>query len=304
MKQSKTLLLCVAFALFCATTVLSQKTPSTGNNVLWEQIDISSRDLYAGPGGAGMQPDFSKAKFLGRQSGGNNLKYRVLDTTGHQWVVKIADESQPEVAAVRLLWGIGYPTEINYLVPKMTIASMGSYKNVRAEARPTDTNRGDRWSWLNNPFMNTREFDGLKLMMALMNNWDIKDENNVILQKGGVNYYVIADLGSSFGRGATTVGGRGGRSVNKPADYANSEFLKGVTGDKVEIAFKTYNDSYIKDIKLENARWVVGLLKQLSDKQIEDAFRAANYGPQDVKVLAQAFKARVNRLDQLTNKSV
>jgi hypothetical protein len=53
----------------------------------------------------------------------------------------------------------------------------------------------------------------------------------------------------------------------------------------------------IKGINVESARWLVGLLKQLTDKQINDAFRAANYKPEEAAVLASAFKARIVQLD-------
>jgi hypothetical protein len=42
------------------------------------------------------------------------------------------------------------------------------------------------------------------------------------------------------------------------------------------------------------------LLLQLSDKQIEDAFRAANYKPEDVQTYAAAVKARIRALDEAT----
>ena len=293
----------VWLAFGCAFVFGQDKQAPAGKPVLWEPAEISSRDLFLGPGGSAMVPNFEKAKFLGDQAGGNNLKYRIQDSAGHEWVVKMADESQPEVAAVRLLWAIGYPTEINYMVPKMNISGKGSYKNVRAEARPENIKRLDRWSWMDNPFKGSREFDGLKLMMAMLNNWDLKDENNVILQQGDKHYYAIADLGSSFGRGADTPGGRAGRSVNKPQDYASSGFIKGIENGEVALEFKTYNDSYIKGIKVENARWLADLLTQLSDKQIEDAFRAADYNPADVKALARAFRQRIDRLDQVTKQA-
>ena len=34
------------------------------------------------------------------------------------------------------------------------------------------------WDWYDNPFVGTREFNGLRVMMALVNNWDLKDVNN------------------------------------------------------------------------------------------------------------------------------
>jgi len=37
---------------------------------------------------------------------------------------------------------------------------------------------------------------------------------------------------------------------------------------------------------------------QLRDKQISDAFRAANYKPDEVAIFASAFKARIAALDK------
>ena len=165
MSKLMVLFFAVFYLILGNTSVLCQASAAQGNSVLWEAADISHRNLYLGPGGTEMQPDFSKAKFLGDQAGGNNLKYRIADSSGNVWVVKMADESQPEVAAVRLLWALGYPTEINYIVPKMNIGSKGNFKNVRAEARPTDVKRIDRWAWESNPFNGSKELDGLKTMI-------------------------------------------------------------------------------------------------------------------------------------------
>jgi hypothetical protein len=247
-----------------------------------------------------MQPDLKKSEFLGRQDGGNNPKYRLKDAAGREWVVKIADESQPETAATRLLWAIGYRTEINYLVPKLSIQSVGNYKNVRFEARPDSIKRLDKWVWTDNPFVGTKEFEALKIMMAMFNNWDIKDENTAILREGDAHYYIISDLGASFGKLSDVSGGRSGRSVNKPEQYAQSKFIKQVRDGSIELDYRGKAENIIKTAKVEHGRWLADLLMQLTDKQIEDAFRAANYKPEDVKLLAQAFKARINELDEAT----
>jgi hypothetical protein len=42
------------------------------------------------------------------------------------------------------------------------------------------------------------------------------------------------------------------------------------------------------------------LLIQLSDKQISDAFRAANYSPQNISLLTQTVKQRISNLDRVT----
>jgi hypothetical protein len=267
---------------------------------MWEPINISERDLYWGPGGQQMQPVLADSKYIGRQTSGNNLKHRIKDGAGREWVAKIADESQPETAAVRLLWGIGYKTEINYLVPKLEITKIGNYRNARFEARPDHIKRLDRWSWTDNPFLGTNEFEGLKIMMAMFNNWDLKDENNITLQDGDMLYFVISDLGASFGKLAKESYSRSGRSVNKPEHYAGSNFIKQVRNGVIEFDYRGQAEYLVKGIKVEHGRWLAELLLQLSDKQIEDAFRAAHYKDEDIKLLAQAFKARINELDVAT----
>jgi hypothetical protein len=288
----------------CASNTIAQEKAGkagAGNAIMWESVDIKTRDLYLGPGGSQMAPDLKGAVVLGRQMGGNNTKYRLRDGNGHEWVAKVADESQPETAAVRLLWGIGYKTEINYLLPELQLGKYGAFNNVRLEARPKGMKRGERWMWADNPFVGTKEFDGLKIMMAMLNNWDLKDENNIILVNGGEHHYVVSDLGASFGRLSNESQSKSGRSVNDPEDYAKSVFIKGVQHDGViDLAYTGSADHLIKGIKVEHARWLADLLLQLSDKQIRDAFRAARYSDEKTAMFAEAFKARINALDQAT----
>ena len=265
--------------------------------VIWEQVDVAGRDLYMGPGGS-LRPALDKLTLIGRQSGGNNLKYRVKDANGVEWVVKAADESQAEVAATRLLWAIGYHTEIDHAVQKFSILKVGSFKNVRFEARPEHIKRLDRWSWASNQFLRSREFDGLKIMMALINNWDLKDENTVILEHGGKQHYVVSDLGSSFGKLADKNYSRSGRSVNDAEDYAKDPFVKGVNNGVIEFHYRGINQDLMKGVPVESARWLADLLLQLSDKQIADAFRAANYEPKTIQLYVAAVKARIKALDE------
>src|SRR6476620_12038513 len=114
-----------------------------GKPVLWERVDIERQDLYNGPGGEAMQPDLSSIKFEKEEKGGHNKKYRIKDGSGRTWVEKLGREARPETAAVRLLYGLGYKTEINYLVPALTIPTVGSFKNVRLELKPDNVERLD-----------------------------------------------------------------------------------------------------------------------------------------------------------------
>jgi hypothetical protein len=282
-----------------------RKLKPQGKPVMWEPVNIRQRDLFLGPGGGAMRPDLSKITFIKEEKAGHNKKYRISDGKGRVWVAKLGREAQPETAAVRLLWALGYKTEINYLVPVITIPGKGTFRNVRLEARPENIERLDEWKWKDNPFIGTNEFQGLKIMMMLFNNWDIVDVQNKILEVNGRRgkelHYIVSDLGAAFGRLGNNnlfIIYRFGRSVNKPRHYIKSRFVKEVEDGFVKLAYKGKNRGLFKYITVEQARWLADLLIQLSDKQIEDAFRAANYSPGDIILLKQAVKNKIAELDR------
>lgn len=294
-------LILMGVALAAAAVGQDAKAPAMPSDVvIWEPVDIKSRDLFRGPTSEGVVPAVDKMEFIGRQPGGNNLKFRLKDSNGREWVVKVADESQAEVAATRLLWAIGYKTEIDQIVRSLNIPKVGIYKNARFEARDDSRKRGERWSWANNPFAGTKEFDGLRLMMAFINNWDLKDENNIFITENGKTYLMVSDLGSSFGKLADESKSRTGRSVNKPEHFAEAGFIKSVDDGVLVLDYRGMGEDHLKGIKVENARWLADLLLQLSDKQIADAFRAANYSDEDVALLSAAVKRRIAELDEAT----
>jgi hypothetical protein len=248
-----------------------------------------------------MQPDISHVTFIREETGGYSKKYRVRDGAGRVWVAKLSKEAQPETAATRLVWALGYKTEICYLVPEVTIEGKGTYRNVKFEARPDHVKRLDNWLWASNPFAGSPEFQGFKVLMVLIDNWDIKDDNNKILrvrdEAGGGHelQYIISDLGATFGK----TGGALSRTRNEPADYAKAKFIKGVRHGRVEFVYNGKRGDLFKDITVEQARWLGALLARLSDQQINDAFRAANYSPEEISLLSQALKARITELNTL-----
>ena len=277
------------------------KKAAGGPSVLWEKVNIRQQDLYFGPGGKAGFPDVARVEFIKEEKGGYSKKYRIRDASGRIWVAKIGDEAQSETASVRLLAALGYKTEINYLVPSLTIPSKGTFSNVRLEARPHDVDRGKQWNWGGSPFENTPQMKGLMLMMAFINNWDMKSANNVILKSHSENQYVISDLGVSFGKTGSNgwpLFWRVGRSRNNPGDYAAAKFITATEKDRIKVVFNGKNRSRMRDFTANDARWLTDLLKQLSDQQIKDAFRAANYSPTNVNLLTEAVKNRISQFDQ------
>jgi hypothetical protein len=303
------ILLVLVFSLSSFDTGLAKpkkkKEALTGTPILWQQPDdITARDLFLGPGGTAMRPDLRRITFIKEEKGGYSKKYQVRDGSGREWVAKIGKEAQSETSAIRLLWGVGYVTEVNYLVPRVTIPGKGTFTNVRFEARPNNWKRMGEWKWKSNPFSNTPELQGLKIMMALINNWDLKDSNNEIIKLRGANSdelrYIISDLGATFGHSSTTpIFWRLTRSRNNPEKYAKSNFFEKVKGDRVVLHFGGKNRGLLKDIRTDDAQWIASLLAQLSDQQIRDAFRAANYRPDQINLLARAVRERTNELVSL-----
>jgi hypothetical protein len=279
-----------------------KKAAPTGTPVLWRKPnDIASRDLFLGPGGMSMRPDLRRITFVKEEKGGYSKKFRVRDGSGREWVAKVGNEAQSETSAVRLLWGLGYLTEVNYLVPRVTIPGKGTFTNVRFEARPDEWKRVGEWKWKQNPFTSTPEYQGLKIMMALINNWDLKDSNNEMVKvrtnRGNELRYIISDLGATFGHASTTpLFWRITRSRNNPTNYAKSDFLEKVKGNRVVLHFGGKNRGLLKDITVDDAIWIGSWLAQLSDQQLRDAFRAANYRPDQVDLLTRVVRARTNEL--------
>ena len=279
------------------------KKALTGTPVMWKNpTDLESRNLILGAGGEEMKPDISQITFIEEKKGGYSKKYRVKDAKGNEWVAKIGKEAQTDTAANRLLWALGYETEIAYVIPHLKIEGKGEYDNVRLEARPANVKRKGKWMWENNPFQATPQFRGLKILMLMLNNWDMKDDNNEILAPRGDTTgeaelrYIISDLGATFGK----TGGVFSRSRNDVPDYVKAEFIKEVKGDVIDFHYSGKNQKLFEGLTVADARWLNELLKRLSDDQIKDAFRAANYSAEDVDLLAGAFRERINALAKLS----
>jgi hypothetical protein len=287
--------------------------PSDATAVLWrEPASISSQDLFLGPGGEAMKPDLSEVTFTKDGGEGYSVKWDVRDGAGRKWVVKVGNEARPETVAVRLLWAVGYATEINYLAPCVHIKGApkprknvdrcegDGFADVRFEARPENVKRLDTWEWKKNPFAGTKELNGLAVVMALLNNWDLKNENNKVLlvkRDDGTSelQYIISDLGATFGK----TGGAISHSRNEPEKYVKTKFVEQVKGNRVEFAFNGKQGELLDQVSVEQAKWIGGLLAQLSDQQLQDAFRAGDFKPDEIQMLTQAVRARIEQLVNL-----
>lgn len=300
--------------------------------VLWSKpTDISSRDLFYGPGGKRFEPH-TTFTFVKEDLTGTSPKFDVRDENGVKWRLKLGPEAKPETVATRLLWAVGYFTNDDYFLadvrvehmrlPKRgrkLIASDGALHDVRLKRYLKGEKKTGNWHWRNNPFSGTREFNGLRVMMALVNNWDLKDENNSVYEEikdvqDPSLHYVVSDLGGSFGTTGLSFPDRRSKG-NLPA-YSHSHFIRKVTRDYVDFNVPTRPNLFHlvnpkefisrmrqrwigRHIPRADAVWIGQLLSQLSRDQIRQAFRAAGYSPVEVEQFATVVEARIKELNQL-----
>jgi hypothetical protein len=314
----------------------STEPKPTGVPVLWRDPGtIARRNLTYGPGSAELAP-VAPFTFVKEEITGESAKFDVTDARGVTWVVKVGPEAQSETVATRLVWSVGYFVDEAYYLDRAEIKNLpklsrgqefiekGSVvRGARFEPKRKSIKRGDNWDWEANPFLKSRELDGLKVLMVLVANYDTSIRNNKILSTANPDTgelearYVVTDIGATFGK----VGGLGGkRSKNSLEDYRASKFIVGVENGLVKFDYSTtpkkfgmfasiFKPSYrssqaqkervMKNISVENARWIGSLLAQLTDEQLRDAFRAANYDQKTMDGFVAIIRDRINQLNKL-----
>jgi hypothetical protein len=293
--------------------------------VLWrEPTDITARDLFYGPGGEGQQPK-GRFNFIEEDLNGSSPKFYLEDEQGQRWLVKLGSEARPETAASRLLWAVGYFADEDYYLPELHVEEMqplrrgqglvsgdGTIHGARLKRQVEGEKHVGNWSWFDNPFIDSQELNGLKVLMALVNNWDLKEENNKIYLVGGELRYLVSDLGASFSRNSNPFS----RSKGDAAGYVRSKFITEYRPSDVDLIIQSRplwvrvaglfsQREYAgaadlgRHIPRADARWIGRLLGQLSASQISDAFRAAGYGPEEVKTLTNKMRERIAELNNL-----
>jgi len=314
----------VVIALVFSLPGAAANAPAAVAGLWQDRGDITSLNLLDGPGGKEHRPA-GKFTFVKEDKQGGSPKFEIVDEQGVHWKAKLGTEAQSETVATRLVWAAGYFTDQDYYLPELRVEKMpklsrgrefisedGMVRGVRLERSVQSQKKNGNWSWFKNPFVGTKELSGLKIMMALINNWDLKEVNNVIYdRKGEGARYVVSDLGATFGETGSAIT----RSKNNSGDYIDSKFIDKVTPEHVDFvlnsrpfvlsavnpryyASRTHMEDIVKEIPVADAKWLGKLLEPLSDEQLRDCFRAAGYSPADVEGYAAMVKERIRDLNR------
>jgi hypothetical protein len=312
-------------AVICGVAVQScwlHAQQANGRHVIWKDPGVvASLDLVGGPGGRERTPRppfvFSEA-----ESSGTAPKLLLQDANRALWSVKFGKEAKPETFAIRLVWAVGYFVDAAYFIPGGTIDSVGyigsaaesfldradgnGFRAARFELRdPNLRFQGKSWSFVNNPFVGTPELKGLKIMMMLVSNWDVKDArssdpNTAILiaesDTGQPEFrYLVTDWGATMGKWGNIVS----RTRWNCEAYAE-QTKKFVIGQKDGLVGFGFSGKHTTDmthgITVADVRWLMQSLGQITDHQIRDALQASGATPHEVDCFGRSVRSRIEQL--------
>ena len=286
MTRAPSAIVAVAFGVGLAAAAAPAGDPSPARVApLWvSPDDLAQRDLFTGPGGPAAAPHPGDVyRFSSADTSGHSKGYRVVGPDGRKWKIKVGDEVSSEIAASRILWAIGYHQPSLYYVPEWSMTGGPKIKPRPGRFRlDSDHNVHGNWAFDDNPFVGTRALAGLVVANVLLNNWDMAPSNNRIYRaKGrhgaGVEVYVTQDLGASFGKTRLPLGTR-----NKIDDFESQEFVTGIQHGRPVFDYHGLHKKLLEGVTADDVAWVCGMLARLSDRQLDDAFRAAGY-PDDLR---------------------
>ena len=295
----------------------------SANAVIWRDPGPVERlNLAAGPGGP-MGAPVAPFAFLEEHFAGSRPCVSVRDARNRVWRVKWGDEVQVETLATRLAWAAGYFVETTYFVPEGRVEGIselkragscvdatGIFSDARFELEEEDaiTHFDEHsWSWAENPFVGTRELNGLKVVMMLVSNWDAKDVRDVALGSNTAIYevrlpdgsrearYLISDWGGAFGRWGNVM--NRGRWDCQGFTEQTPQFVTGVDGEFVQWGYSGQRTGDIAGgIRVNDVAWLMKYLGRVSDRQIASAVRASGGTDEEAACFTGALMDRLAQL--------
>jgi len=299
------------------------------NAVIWRDPgNVATLDFFGGPGGRDRAP---QPPFVFREEGkyGTNPKIVVTDARSAIWEVKWGSEVKAEPFATRLLWAVGYTVEPAYYVPEGHIEGAGHLDRAqpRHDRRTSVIDRSKEnafsrarfelrdprvtflpnlsWAWDSNPFVDSHEFAGLKIMALLVSSWDTKDANSSTPNTAVIkiktddgteeSHFIVNDWGGSMGRWGsatthTTWDCQGYREQTK-------DFVKGLDKNgMIRFGYFGKNSSLSQNISPDHVGWLLNYLGRITDDQLRDGLRASNADSAEVECFTTSIRSRIEQL--------
>jgi hypothetical protein len=253
---------------------------------LWVDPEGKPRDLFWGAGGEKFAPPKdAHYAFEQKDELGFSVSYDVKSPDGVEWSAKIGAEAQTEVVLSRVLWGLGYHQPPLYYLPSWNLVTESGDVKKESEARFRPKldhieRLEEYWAWEENPFIGSRPFNGLLVVLLMFNSTDLKNDNNSLYEVKKPlpgtpevkKWFVVRDLGAAMGETGKLYPRR-----NWIEGFERQGFLKGIDDGRIKFDFTGRHQQLLKMIRPEDLRWAAQRLEALTEKQWHDAFRAANY---------------------------
>lgn len=279
------------------STATSPLAPSQAAELREASFDLAGRNLFDGPWGAALAPSATGTfAFVKEKTTGVSPGFAVIDADGVEWSVKQGPEAKAEVVASRILSAMGYHQPPVYYLPSWTITG-GPRPGLQSEGRfrPKHTVLDDRgeWSWRENPFVGTRPFNGLRVLMLILNESDLKDSNNTLYRvrdpgAGARRWYVLRDIGAALGETGRFYPGR-----NDVALFEREPFITGIKNGWVQFNYRGRHQELADHLSPADVRWMCDRLGRLSVDQWHDIFRAGGYDPATAERFISRIRAKI-----------
>jgi len=309
MNRSSVLLvvaLSVASAAACAKAKRPALQPSApvAGAVMWvEPTDLATRDLFYGPWGKANAPDPADTfTLVESKHSGVNMGMTVMDSRAREWSVKtpypggLDSEAPVEVTLSRLLSAVGYPQPPVYHVPAFRLKDdFGTRVMQGGRFRLKEKSLKDQgdWRWEENPFIGSKPYQGLLVMLVMFNSTDMKNSNNTLYQyRNGdriEQWYAVRDIGAALGDTVAVAPRK-----NNVEAFEGGPFINGVSNGYVDFAYKGIYRNYVDArIAVADVEWASQQLAKLSDSQWTDAFRAGGYQPDEAGRFIAKIKEKI-----------
>ena len=288
-------------------------------------------DLRFGPGGEAGVP-VAPFTFVEEHLAGSHPCVAVRDARNRLWRIKWGHEAKPESFAVRLAWALGYFAEVTHYAPRGTIegvtglsrarnsiAEDGTFEDARFELEDRSVRTlfdEHSWAWNDNPFVGTRQLNGLKIVNMLLSNWDTKDRRDVSRGSNTAIFehpvgrwarearYLITDWGGAMGKWGTNVVSRGRWDVDG-FEAQTAKFVTDVRDGFVCFAYQGQRTAEIaRGITVDDAAWFYKYARRLSEPALRDGLLASGATDDEATRFARALRERIRQIGEACGSEV
>ena len=291
---------------------------------IWHEVHArEASDLRFGPGGEASAPA-PPFEFVEELLSGSHPCVSVRDAKQRLWRMKWGAEAKPETFCVRFAAACGYFAEVTHYVASGRIDGVTTLTRARAsvgedgtfsDARFELEDRAVRtlfdehsWAWNDNPFVGTKQLDGLKIVVMLLSNWDNKDRRDVSRGSNTAIFehrispfayearYLIIDWGGAMGKWGATVISRDRWDV-EGFEAQTPGFVAGVHDDVIDFGYQGQRTAEIaRGIPVDHVRWFYKRARRITEPALREGLLASGATEDEATRFARALMTRIQAL--------